>query len=73
MTDKKQPYDIFVAEEYERDGQKNTKFTTIGVAFENKAGDGFNCQLAPNIAVSGRFSVKLRTDRSNGPDQASAS
>lgn len=58
-----QPYDVFVSEDYEHNGEKKTKFTTIGVAFENKAGDGFNCQLAPNVSVSGRFSVKLRTDR----------
>jgi len=64
MTDKKKPYDIFIAEEYERNGEKKTSYTTIGVAFENKAGDGYNCQLTEGIAVSGRFSIKPRKDRS---------
>jgi hypothetical protein len=38
-------YDVLTAREYERNGEKKTTFNKIGVAFDNKNGDGFTITL----------------------------
>lgn len=39
-------YDVLTAREYtDRGGDKKTTFTKIGVAFDNKNGDGFTVNL----------------------------
>lgn len=60
-------YDIVVFEEYERDGETKSKGYTVGVAFPNKAGSGFNCQMPDGISVSGRFSLLKRGEKTEAP------
>lgn len=63
----KKPYDIFVVETYEHDGQEKSSFHRVGVAFETKDG-GFSCQPYPGVALSGRFLILPRKDK---PHEAS--
>lgn len=38
-------YDLLTVREYERNGEKKTSFTKIGVMFPNRNGDGFTISL----------------------------
>lgn len=51
-------YNVSVVTEYEANGEKKSKWTTVGVAFPHKDGKGFNVELIPGVAVSGKFVVK---------------
>lgn len=56
----KTPYDIVIGEDYEdAEGNKKTKWYTVGVAFELDNG-GFSCEPAEGIALTGRFLLKER-------------
>lgn len=38
-------YDIIMAREYEKNGEKKTAWNKIGVLFDNRNGDGFSGEL----------------------------
>jgi len=53
-------YDAVAAREYERNGEKKTSFTNIGVAFPMKDRDGFSVRLhAIPAPVDGEYTILL--------------
>jgi hypothetical protein len=70
MADKNKPYDVLKVEEYTADGgEVKTRFHRVGIAFENKDGDGMSAIIPEGISVSGRIVIKGRKDRNaDGPD-----
>lgn len=53
-------YDILITEEYQSQGQKKTAYHKVGHAFDAKSGAGFNGEILPGIALSGRFIIRPR-------------
>jgi hypothetical protein len=51
-------FDVFVVEDYTKDGEEKANWIRLGVAFENKDGKGFNLQLIA-IPVSGKLVMRL--------------
>jgi hypothetical protein len=51
-------FDVFVVEDYTKDGEEKTNWIKLGVAFENKDGKGFNLQLTA-FPVSGKLVMRL--------------
>lgn len=65
------PYNILVAREYTNsNGEVKTDWVRCGVAFPNKQ-DGFNCELAPGLGLTGKFVILPRKDRAedDGPSE----
>lgn len=63
------PHNILVTREYTNsNGEVKTEWLRVGVAFPNKQ-DGFNCELAEGIGLTGRFVILPRKDRAedDGP------
>lgn len=55
-----QRYEAVAVREYERNGEKKTSFTNIGVAFPMKERDGFSVRLhAMPAPVDGEFTILL--------------
>ncbi|MEM7492314.1 MAG: hypothetical protein AAF296_02970 [Pseudomonadota bacterium] len=52
-------YDIIVANEYEQGGETKTSYTNVGAGFPNSK-DGFNLEIKPGIAISGRVILMPR-------------
>jgi len=55
-------FDVFVVEDYTKDGEERANWIRVGVAFENKDGKGFNVQLTA-IPVSGKLVMRLHEPR----------
>ena len=55
-------FDVFVVEDYTREGEDKTNWIRIGVAFENKDGKGFNVQLSA-LPISGKLVLRLHEPR----------
>ncbi len=55
-------YDVLVADEYERDGQKQVNWIRVGTAFPHADGDGFQITLAA-LPVSGKLVVRLHKSK----------
>ena len=55
-------FDVFVVEDYTKDGEEKANWIRIGVAFENKDGKGFNLQLTA-LPVSGKLVMRLHEPR----------
>jgi hypothetical protein len=51
-------FDVFVVEDYTKDGEAKANWVRLGVAFENKHGKGFNLQLTA-FPVSGKLVIRL--------------
>jgi hypothetical protein len=51
-------FDVFVVEDYTKDGEEKANWIRLGVAFENKDGKGFNLQLTA-FPVSGKLVMRL--------------
>lgn len=68
MTDKAIPHNILVFREYtdKASGEVKSRSHEVGTAFKTKDGSGFNCQLVEGIALTGRFTILPRADRSSG-------
>lgn len=61
------PHNILVARNYTNsNGEEKTEWLRVGVAFSNQK-DGFNCEVADGIALTGRFMILPRTERDDGP------
>ena len=57
-------YDVLTAEKYtDKAGWEQARFFTVGTAFENRNGEGFNIEIPPGIAISGRVFLRPRKDR----------
>jgi hypothetical protein len=55
-------FDVFVVEDYTRDGEEKANWIRIGVAFENKDGKGFNVQLSA-LPVAGKLVLRVHEPR----------
>ena len=55
-------FDVFVVEDYTRDGEEKANWIRIGVAFENKDGKGFNVQLRA-VPIGGKLVLRLHEPR----------
>ena len=51
-------FEVFVVEDYTKDGEEKANWIRLGVAFENKDSKGFNLQLTA-IPVSGKLVMRL--------------
>jgi len=58
-------FDVFVVEDYTKDGEEKANWIRLGVAFENKDGKGFNLQLTA-IPVSGKLVMRLHEPKQEG-------
>ena len=67
-------YHVFVTQESQPDaqGEINTYWTRVGVAFAHKGKAGLNIMLTPGIAVSGKL-VLLEPREDSGISQDTAS
>lgn len=63
-------YHVFITQESTPDtqGEKNTYWTRVGVAFAHNGKPGLNIVLTPGIAVSGKL-VLLEPREDNNPPQ----
>ncbi len=43
---------------YEQDGRMRTTWTNVGTAFVKHGGEGFNIEIKPGLAVSGRLVIR---------------
>lgn len=70
---RKPDYYAYVAQESQPDtqGEKNTYWTKVGVAFAHHGKAGLNIVLTPGIAVSGKL-VLLESREENSPQQSTA-
>jgi hypothetical protein len=55
-------FDVFVVEDYTRDGEEKANWIRIGVAFENKDGKGFNVTLSA-LPVGGKLVLRVHEPR----------
>lgn len=64
-------YFVYVTQESQPDtqGEKNTWWTKVGVAFAHHGKPGLNIVLTPGIAVSGKL-VLLESREDNNPPQS---
>jgi len=51
-------FDVFVVEDYTKNGEEKANWIRVGVAFENKDGKGFSLQLTA-IPVSGKLVMRV--------------
>lgn len=64
MAEGNKPYNILVAREYTTgNGEVKTRYHEAGVAFKTKSGEGFSCEVVDGLALTGRFVILPRTDR----------
>ncbi|EJR7282694.1 hypothetical protein N1H80_002346 [Citrobacter freundii] len=68
---RKPVYYAYVTQETQPDlqGEKNTYWTKVGVAFSHNGKSGLNIVLTPGIAVSGKL-VLLEPREDNNPPQS---
>lgn len=71
---RKPVYHVFVTQESQPDaqGEKNTYWTKVGVAFAHNDKPGLNIVLIPGIAVSGRLVLLEPREESDISQDASA-
>jgi hypothetical protein len=58
-------FDVFVVEDYTKDGEEKSNWIRLGVAFENKDGKGCNLQLSA-IPVTGKLVMRLHEPKQEG-------
>lgn len=58
------PLNILVSREYtDSNGEVRQDWMRVGVAFPHKSGEGFNCEVAEGLALTGKFVILPRKDR----------
>lgn len=63
MSEDRKPHNILVTREYTTgNGEVKTAWSDAGVAFANSKG-GFNCEVTPGLALTGKFVILPRTDK----------
>lgn len=68
MNDKT-PYDILVFREYtNNNGEVKTRSHVAGVAFKTKDGNGFSGEVVDGLALTGRFSILPRKERTDAEE-----
>ena len=51
-------FDVYVVEDYTKEGEGKANWIRVGVAFENKDGKGFNVQLSA-LPVTGKLVIRI--------------
>jgi hypothetical protein len=51
-------FDVYVVEDYTKEGAEKANWIRVGVAFENKDGKGFNVQLS-TLPINGKLVMRL--------------
>lgn len=67
MSAPRKRYDVFVTREFERQGQPETAWTRIGVAFPLKTKDGFSV-VFDALPVDGKCVMLLHEEKPEGQD-----
>lgn len=59
---------VFITQKLEatQDREEKTLWHRVGTAFKHKSGEGFNIELIPGVAVSGKIVILPITEKSNG-------
>jgi len=59
---------VFITQKLEatQDREEKTLWHRVGTAFKHKSGEGFNIELIPGVAVSGKIVILPITDKNNG-------
>jgi hypothetical protein len=59
---------VFITQKLEatQDREEKTLWHRVGTAFKHKAGEGFNIELIPGVAVSGKIVILPITEKNNG-------
>ena len=52
------PASAYVVREFASDGEVKSDWLKVGVVWKHSDGDGFNVELAPGIAVSGKLVIR---------------
>lgn len=60
MSDEKKKPDAsaYVVREFTSDGKEKSDWLKVGVVWKHNDGDGFNVDLAPGIAVTGKLVIR---------------
>ena len=56
----KQTYDLLIAEDYEQNGEKRTKFHNVGTAWQLDNREGMSVQIHAGMSVTGRAVILPR-------------
>jgi len=59
----KELYDVFLIEQYDKDGEKKNRYIPIGTGFAHKNGKGINIRIKKGLSVSGEFSIFHRREK----------
>ena len=51
-------FDVYVVEDYTKEGEEKANWIRVGVAFENKDGKGFNLQLS-TLPINGKLVMRV--------------
>jgi hypothetical protein len=51
-------FDVYVVEDYTKEGEEKANWIRVGVAFENKDGKGFNVQLS-TLPINGKLVMRV--------------
>ena len=51
-------FDVYVVEDYTKEGEEKANWIRVGVAFENKDGKGFNLQLSA-LPINGKLVMRI--------------
>jgi len=58
-------FDVFVVEDYTKEGEEKANWIRVGVAFENKDAKGFNVQLSA-LPTTGKLVLRLHEPKPQG-------
>jgi hypothetical protein len=50
-------FDVYVVEDYTKEGEEKANWIRVGVAFENRDGKGFNVQLS-TLPINGKLVMR---------------
>lgn len=61
-------FGVFVTQKLEatHDREGKTLWHRVGTAFKHKQGEGYNIEITPGVAVSGKLVILPITDKNNG-------
>ena len=66
-------YDLLIAETYTpKGGEEKTRFHRVGAAFASRNGDGFNIEIPPGIAISGKALLRPRKEKAEAAQPSAA-
>lgn len=63
---------VFVTQKLDatQDKEERTLWHRVGTAFKHKSGEGYNIELIPGVAISGKLVIIPITEKNNGNSSA---